>query len=244
MMTHCPLYYTLCLPIKKASSYKKKKLISHKPASYQAFSFGSSCLCLFPVSILSSLTLFLVQIILVSFSFWKASCSPSPEVFASAAHPHPLYGTILILVTLLHPIDLRWKVTSRRRPCLIPQTRWNLLVHAVLCILPFLLELPSHLSGYRSNRCLFYTASMGLSVFPRTRKRPMQGSGRKKLQKNCTSSIIKFYLMVYFRGQANSAQSPMHGSIGVGECSGYHFFSPEMGQVLWWHSVDRGGTML
>ena len=50
--------------------------------------------------------------------------------------------------------------------------------------------------------------------------------------------------MVYFRGQANSAQSPMPGSIGVGECCGYHFLSPEMGQVPWWHSVGRGGTML
>lgn len=54
-----------------------------------SFSFGSSCLCLFPVSLLSSLTLFLVQTMLVSFSFWKAPCSPSPEVFASAAHPLP-----------------------------------------------------------------------------------------------------------------------------------------------------------
>ena len=74
---------------------------------------------------------------------------------------------------------------------------------------------------------------MGLSVSPWARKRPMQGSGRKKSQKNGTSFIIKFSLTVCFRSQANSAQSPMHGSIGVGECCGYHFLSPEMGQVLW-----------
>lgn len=72
----------------------------------------------------------------------------------------------------------------------------------------------------------------------------MQGSGRKKSQKNGTSFIIKFSLMVYFRGQADTAQSPMHGSIGVGECCGYHFLSPEMGQVLWWHSGQRRHSAL
>lgn len=191
-MTHCPLYYTLCLPIKKASSYKKKKLVSHKSASYQAFSFGSSCLCLFPVSILSSLTLFLVQTILVSFSFWKASCSPSPEVFASAAHPYPRYGTILILVTLLHPIDLRWKVTSGRRPCLIPQTRWNLLVHAVLCILPSPLELLSHLSGYRSNRCLFYTQVWGCLYSHGPERGPCKGQEGKNSRKIVHLPLLSF----------------------------------------------------
>lgn len=128
------------------------------------------------------LTLFLVQTILVSFSFWKASCSPSPEVFASTAHPYPRYGTILILGNSSSSYRPQMKSHfPEGGPAWSPRPGGISLYMLCFAFFPLLPELLSHLSGYRSNRCLFYTQVWGCLYSHGPERGPCKGQGKEKI---------------------------------------------------------------